>query len=306
MHSMNYYGLDISEFRGDNAFDYVGERFLLAVSAKRVPLKMLNNSMQFEVAFYCRRGSLRIDFEDSSYFLNADQLFVYADGRVIHNAEASPDADIVIMGCTWDVVEESETEGHSVWSLVDYVAKAPMVAMKEEYQPWFKVYLQRLEEVCRSSEPFLKSELIITFLRLFLYEFVRMIGDKLNAASKTQSRSCKITQSFFNVLASGDGRVRSIAEIAATLGMTSKYLSRIVKETTGDSALSFVQRYTMRAIRRKLKCTNWSFKEIAYRQGFPSLTAFGKYVKAQTGMSPSEYRKKLRRVPTVPSLGGRR
>ena len=98
---------------------------------------------------------------------------------------------------------------------------------------------------------------------------------------------------FFDLLAMRRGRIRSVSEIATLMNLTPKHLSRIIKEQTGETPIHFIHQYMMRAITQELRYSTKTAKEIAFQQGFSSLAFFGKFVKQQTGLTPTEYRKKL-------------
>ena len=56
---------------------------------------------------------------------------------------------------------------------------------------------------------------------------------------------------------------------------------------------TLVNEFIIEDITELLKYSEKSIKEIANYLEFPNLSYFGKYVKAHTGMSPTQYRKHL-------------
>ena len=98
---------------------------------------------------------------------------------------------------------------------------------------------------------------------------------------------------FFDLLAMRRGHLRSVSEVATLMNLTPKHLSRVIKEQTGETPIHFIHQYMMRAITQELRYSTKTAKEIAFQQGFSSLACFGKFVKQQTGLTPTEYRKKL-------------
>lgn len=288
-------GLEISDFIGDATFDCVGTNFLFASKVKHIPTKMLNTVLRFEAVFYCRKGSFRIEMGNVAYHVREGEVLVYTDGMNIRDAESSPDAEITIWGCSWSMLHEVKDVHTVLWPVTDYVINNPITLVSPDFAKWFSLYLQHLKSVYDSPVLLLKKELISTLSLLLIYEFVRMISDRVsNFPSRTRGRSSEIFHEFFNILIMGYGRARCIADVAAAIHITPKYLSRVIKGTTGERAMFYIHKYAMRAIGLELKFTDKSIKEIATQQDFPSLAAFGKYVKAQTGMSPTEYRQKLR------------
>jgi len=84
---------------------------------------------------------------------------------------------------------------------------------------------------------------------------------------------------------------RSVEFYADKLSLTPKYLTTVVRETSGKTAHDWIIEYVILSAKALLKSTNITIQEISDRLNFPSQSFFGKYFKQQTGMSPVEYRK---------------
>lgn len=84
---------------------------------------------------------------------------------------------------------------------------------------------------------------------------------------------------------------RSVAFYASKMCITSKYLTTVVKAASGKTPTEWIREETIKEIERMLCHTQMPIKEIVYRLKFPNVSFFGKYFKAQKGMSPKRYRK---------------
>lgn len=76
------------------------------------------------------------------------------------------------------------------------------------------------------------------------------------------------------------------------LCITPKYLSRIIKDITGYTALDYIENYVVTEAKAMLNSTMMTVQQISDSLNFPSQSVFGKYFKRVTGMSPKEYRGK--------------
>ncbi|MBQ8761213.1 MAG: AraC family transcriptional regulator [Bacteroidales bacterium] len=85
---------------------------------------------------------------------------------------------------------------------------------------------------------------------------------------------------------------RSIPFYSGRLGVSSKYLTDIVKERTGMTANDYIDRQTIIECEALLSSTELSIQQISRKMSFPSCSVFGKFFKRVTGMSPTEYREK--------------
>ena len=91
-------------------------------------------------------------------------------------------------------------------------------------------------------------------------------------------------------LSKDGGMHRSVSYFANQLCYSPKYVSSVVKQVSGRTALEWIDEYAMEQIKIQLKHSDKSIKEIADNLNFSNQTFFGKYVKAHLGMSPARYR----------------
>jgi len=128
-----------------------------------------------------------------------------------------------------------------------------------------------------------------------------MVSER-NGDAEAGMPSAEVTQSallmrqFFEILAQGGGRIRSVGEVAKSMNITPKYLSRVISKASGHPPLFYIRQYTLRAIERQLRYSELTIKEIAMDMGFPTLAFFGKFVREHLGVSPRQYRESIARA----------
>lgn len=77
---------------------------------------------------------------------------------------------------------------------------------------------------------------------------------------------------------------------ADELNISTTYLSRIVKQTTGNTVRFLISELICADARRMLVCTDLDIKEIASQLGFSDQSVFGKFFVKKTGLSPLKFR----------------
>ena len=77
---------------------------------------------------------------------------------------------------------------------------------------------------------------------------------------------------------------------ADELNISTTYLSRIVKQTTGNTVRFLISEFICADARRMLVCTDLDIKEIASQLGFSDQSVFGKFFVKKTGLSPLKFR----------------
>lgn len=83
--------------------------------------------------------------------------------------------------------------------------------------------------------------------------------------------------------------IKNVSALAARMGYTSDYLSRVFKEKTGISIQKYMQNKKIDYGMELLKSEKHSVKEVAATLNYESTQAFSKIFKKHTGYTPSEY-----------------
>jgi len=109
---------------------------------------------------------------------------------------------------------------------------------------------------------------------------------------KTCGRFEEIAKAFIELARVNCKSHRDIGFYADKLKISAKHLSRAVSDTTGESPIRWLEKYTILNAKNLLKTTTWSVGEISDELSFGCQSDFGKYFKKFTGMSPVEFRKK--------------
>ena len=283
-----------NDFKGDPGIDYCHDKLLFANSLHTLPERMIGARMRFGMAIYCRQGTALITVNGLQYRLEQGQRLSYQEGSLIEECLASSDTDLVLMGLSWEIIQSTEALNTLIWPIADYVRRSPIYTLSEEALSLTKIYHQQIYKLCHSDNPLFRDELVRIHIQALLYSFIREVSEEIRQATPQDlTRANQQMRLFFDLLAMRRGHLRSVSEVATLMNLTPKHLSRVIKEQTGETPIHFIHQYMMRAITQELRYSSKTAKEIACQQGFSSLAFFGKFVKQQTGLTPTEYRKKL-------------
>lgn len=103
-------------------------------------------------------------------------------------------------------------------------------------------------------------------------------------------RSGEIFRKFRKLLTAHYRQHHDIGFYADELHISTTYLSRIVKQTTGNTVRFLISELICADARRMLVCTDLDIKEIASQLGFSDQSVFGKFFVKKTGLSPLKFR----------------
>ena len=142
------------------------------------------------------------------------------------------------------------------------------------------------------SQPHLyKQELVryqLSFCQLLLAELVS--GHEVNTHDLKHKDD--ILKIFLHLATRHFRKERQLQFYAERLNITSTYLSRIVKELTGNTVLGYLSSFLYNEICIQLKTTDKTMSEIAEELNFNDQSAFTNFFRSKAGMSPLTYRKK--------------
>lgn len=154
-----------------------------------------------------------------------------------------------------------------------------------------------------SEEQFrLYRELVLSFLRtmfLMICEMLMKKDSKTDAAPPQEASTIgekSIFDRFMLLLGKEPSKRKQVSYYASQLNVTPKYLSKVCKQVSGKSPTRWITESVMDDIYLMLRNTDLSVKELSYKMGFPNSSFFGQYFKEEAGMTPLEYRNKVRQT----------
>lgn len=100
-----------------------------------------------------------------------------------------------------------------------------------------------------------------------------------------------LRERFRDLLVDECRRHRDVAFYAHELCVTPDYLSRVIREYDGGSAMKWIANALVMEAKCLMRQPGKSINQIAFELNFPDLSTFGKFFKRHTGVSPGGYKK---------------
>ena len=91
----------------------------------------------------------------------------------------------------------------------------------------------------------------------------------------------------------GEKGLPSVNYMASQLHLSPKYLSDLLKQETGKTALELIHLYMISEAKNILVAGDQSISEIAFQLGFENPPYFSRLFKKEVGMSPKEFKNHL-------------
>ncbi len=168
-------------------------------------------------------------------------------------------------------------------------ADNPITVLSEDIRNAFDTYAELLENLMKSPMRAYRLEAAKHLTLSMFYGVVFSIHDMTEV--KPINRQAALFRSFERELKMNYRREREVAFYADKLCISPKYLSAVVLEHTGKSALKCINEYVANECQALLLSTNLTFQQISDKLNFPSQAVFSKFFKRMTGLSPRDFRK---------------
>lgn len=110
-----------------------------------------------------------------------------------------------------------------------------------------------------------------------------------NVQNEGSTRTQELFLQFKRLIKQHCMQERSIPYYASQLHVTPHHLSATIKKACGQSVMYWINRATIQEAKLLLKTNGMMAYEIANRMNFPSASAFSKFFKRETGLTPRAY-----------------
>lgn len=140
------------------------------------------------------------------------------------------------------------------------------------------------------SNPFRREE--VQHLVMALLYNIRYIHDReQNHISSLPSRQEDIFRRFITLVNEHGKREHNVSFYADKLYLTSRYLGTVIRETSGQTVMQWINQAIILEAKVLLKHSDMLIFQIADELNFPNPSFFSKFFKRMTGMTPAEYQK---------------
>jgi AraC-like DNA-binding protein len=142
---------------------------------------------------------------------------------------------------------------------------------------------------------------------LFTHALLRQLADWAEASDPKPGPSMDtddVVARFLAVISAAPGR-RTVADIAADLGISPSHLATLVRDRTGQSPKQLMAGRSVLEAKRLLSKTTMSAAAVGSHLGFADASQFGRFFRDQTGRSPGQFRSELYAIDHPPEAESR-
>lgn len=247
---------------------------------------------RYHIHILYRAGKAQFSFMDKTYTMEQGDWTIWQMSSEISDALYSSDFNADFLLVDSDFLLEYNPE--KVWASKAFVfiKQNPIFHLSERGMAMVEYNFIQFRR--RLAEPHLfQTDILGKQLQIFLLDLWEIYRSAIENVHNADNSTSLLFTRFMNMLPSYSKTEREVAFYADKLCVSAKHLSEMVKKSSGHPASYWINGYSLQEIYTFLKRPDLTLAEIANLMNFYNPAHFTRFVKKQTGKSPSELRHKL-------------
>ncbi len=212
-------------------------------------------------------------------------VFIFPE-HTLEFSEASADAQGKVLEFSYSFYERLGLRGNV--TLRQSFGDQVQIGMNERGMEAMMLYVDMLKSLAQAKDNPFQMDSALNLTRAFFYGAGYYFHQTIEKRQLTRQED--IVVRFSELLAKHCCQHRNIEFYADAMNLSVKYISNVIKESTGKTAGKLIEEYVMIEAQSLLATTNLTISQVSDRLHFPDSSTFGKYFKRLTGMSPKEFR----------------
>ena len=233
----------------------------------------------------CIQGNAKIRMDSQEYTIHPHDVFVFMPGLLVSVIETSPNftTNYFTLSNTffYDVIKTIRSFSPQFFS---YMKSRFLYPLPEQEMQYFMNYYALLKSRSKLPKSF-SREAIIALLRIIFLDLYNDFENYINHRNNTSTtRKEDLTHRFYTLMMDNYREHKEVIFYADKLHVSSKYLSEVVKETSGKSPKDWIIDYSLLEIKELLKNSSLNIQEITIRTKFLNQSALGRFFKRHTNI----------------------
>lgn len=295
----------ISDFDHNDQFGVISnDDYLLRHFSSEADDMVIPSAVRSEglTIIMCTKGEANITINFHTVNLKAGSVFVISPNDLMELSKANlSNVESYFLFLPIEFVKTLNFDNNALnYSEIDLDAPRPVIQLNDDHRRLFEGYFNLLElnaTINRESSVYTRN-VSRSIVGAMIYQAMAILrkqqeeaGDDAKAKAAAGGRRHYYVKDFMALLHQDFKKHRTVGHYADKLFISAKYLSLIIKDATGRTATEWIDHLVILEAKNLLRYSGLNIQQIAYDLNFHNQSAFGKYFKHLTGMSPSEFRK---------------
>ena len=250
------------------------------------------------LVIFCEKGGFDIEINLRKFRIQDNTLVVCIPGYIIKVGKMGTGKDlngrIVAMALSRQFISDIKFDFSKLFESRLMFFYDPRIMLSDKEMSFCSKYFHLVKIILETDIP-TETIAVKSLVESLLHVLEGLVSDVDNVPEPEPSKGSHtrlniLFERFMSLVSEYHSSERGMAFYSNRLGITPKYLSRLIKDVSGRSAPEWIDAFVIQEAKSMLKYTDDSIKEIVYKLNFTNASVFYKFFKSQTGMTPSEYR----------------
>lgn len=252
-----------------------------------LPLKI-----DFTIVVFCLEGRLNIGCNLQHYSIGPGDIMVFVPGTIGESIDIAPDSKLIVLSLSDDTFRPTGSLKKNLYAQANFIRPIKFNIVPEMIWPAVQEY-QHLKHALLHNE-FLTDDLVASYIGV-LTSFATISLDKWSQQKPVKDEgdvpNNKIYNDFMDLLGKNFIDHKDVAFYAEASGLSDKYFSRQIYKVSGKHPLEWIKAHVVLNAEAMLRSGEYTIAQVCEQLKFTSQSAFNRYFKAETGLSPKEYMK---------------
>ncbi|MBR6370654.1 MAG: AraC family transcriptional regulator [Bacteroidaceae bacterium] len=276
----------------------IGDDFFISRLQERPQYQYLRYPFRVDcfMAAYCVEGSVDCSINLNEYHLTSGTLLLITPGNMVkitQPEEIAQNLRVTLICASSSFITNIGINPSKFFIEAVEVLKDPCIHLSSDEEEMLHKYVNLALDVTKTNHQFVK-ESIGGLVSSVFYQFAGFLAEskrreEMEAPART-TRQRQMLEQFIKLAVNDHSKEHLVGYYADKMCVTPKYLSKIVKETSGRSVPQWLNELLILDAKNMLRHTDMTIKEISTSLNFPSQSFFFRFFKNHTGLTPRQYR----------------
>lgn len=247
------------------------------------------NVTPFIIICLNHRGCLKTIYDMKAIEFHPHELAIIPPGHILVAKETSDDYLASLLVISPQFLTKLSHSSPESYEHIEYYNGSAIHLSDERYKS-INGYFHLLQAISLLNYPE-RDELLAKQMEIGAKLIEAYIQENNEMALKHITADQDLLNRFQNAIVKHSSESRKVQFYADLLCLSPKYFGTLIKEQTGLSASHWITSYVIVQAKTLLRYRkDLNIQQISFQLGFPDAAAFTRYFKANTGLSPKEYR----------------
>ena len=240
----------------------------------------------------CQKGELNLTVNFNKLVVKENSCFLSIPENLIEIGKVEDDFKGYAIVISKDYIKDIHLD-IDLSSYYMLIRSNPCFPSEEKNIVELTSFYEILAVEARNENSRWKNEIIKGAVSILVYKALEIIEQYKQNTEKPQKKGKEYYfLKFLRLCSESYHEHHNVSYYADKMSLTPKYLSAIVKEVSGLSAVEWIKEYVIKEAKFQLKFSDKTIQEISNSLNFSNQYFFGRYFKKHVGISPKYYRAK--------------